>query len=308
MQKIASIDLGTNTCNLIIAELKNNNFTTIVSERRVIKLLSEKTESGHISDEAIERCVNAFLDYRKIIDNHNADTIIALATSGLRNATNRDFIIDEIYKTSQIRPQIINGEKEAQLIYKGAYNAFNCNGENNLLLDIGGGSNEFIAFNKTGMLFAYSFEIGIARVLNMHKYADPLSVSDIQIVENLFKQKLTPLIEKSHQYNFSTLIGSSGTFETLSSIYKNNYNDELKQSGIIISIDDFNIISNNILKSTFKEREQIPGMDLMRVEMMPIAILLVQFVLKTFKIKQIIYSKYSLKEGAIIDILTEKNN
>lgn len=301
MQRIASIDLGTNTCNLIIADFDNSNFQTIVSERRVIKLLNEKTINGHISEKGIERCVNAFIDYRKIIDSHKADKIIALATSGLRNAPNREFIIDEIYKKSKIKPQVINGEREAHLIYKGVSNSFNNNGENTLLLDIGGGSNEFIGFNKTGITFAYSFDIGIARVLNMRDYEDPLSNSDIYIIEKLFLETLTPIIEKSDKYCFSTLVGSSGTFETIASIYLHIAGKNSDKDGTIIDVDDFNKISEIILKSNYKERELIPGMDLMRVEMIPIAILLVQFVLKTFSIKKIIYSKYSLKEGAILD-------
>lgn len=302
MQRIAAIDLGTNTCNLLIADIVDNKLHTIKTERRIVKLLETKTTNGSISNNAIKRCVNAFIDYKNIIDSSNTHNVIALATSGLRNAPNQSLIIQEIYNKTEIKPQIINGKTEANLIFKGVSHLIESKSEINLLLDIGGGSNEFIAFNYKNMLFSFSFDVGIARVLNMFKFSDPLSENDINTLEKLFKNTFLPLIEKSKDIKYSTLIGSSGTFETLASVFNefsgNKHNNNFKTN---IPINDFNIISKNILSKTIGERKLIQGMDLMRVEMIPIAVVLVQFVLKTFNIKQITYSKYSLKEGVIID-------
>lgn len=302
MPRIASIDLGTNTCNLLVADVSNIDFTRLVSERRVVKLLDNKLKKNVIDEAAIQRCINAFIDYKNIINKYNVKHIVAFATSGLRNAENNKEITKRIFDTSGITIEIIDGDREAQMIFSGVSKVVNTIDEPLLLLDIGGGSNEFIAYNNDEILYANSFEIGIARLLNTYKFSDPLSEKDIKFAIKLFDQTLNPLIDFSKSHKYGALVGSSGTFETLASIYKYMGGDTFpNEPRFIIPMESFNAIFKNIIKSNRTERANIEGMDLMRIEMIPLASLLVYYVINKFNIEMIIYSRYSLKEGAIFD-------
>lgn len=307
MQRIASIDLGTNTCNLLIAERNGNTITHLHSERRVVKLMQNQSKDNIISKDAIKRCVDAFKDYKEIISQYNTNVIVAYATSGTRNAINKEEIVQIILSETGISLEIITGAKEAALVYSGVSKAINTMEGTLLLLDIGGGSNEFISYNKSGLLFANSFDFGIARLLSQNEFSDPLSTQNILLAEEIFDNHLEPLHKFAKDKTFGALIGSSGTFETLVSIYKHKGGNIFpNDSRFQIPMKSYKEIHNEIITSTFEERQQIPGMDIMRTEMIPLASVLVHYVLNRFNIDMIIYSRFSLKEGAIFDYI-EKN-
>ncbi|NLA23968.1 MAG: hypothetical protein GX879_03280 [Bacteroidales bacterium] len=306
MHKFASIDLGTNTCNILIAEYKNNELKSILTQKRAIMLLKGMKNSKFIQNEAINRLKDVINEYSGLIHIHQVDTIIANATSGIRSANNGLQIIDEIKQTNNIEFNIIDGDTEAFLIHKAVKNAITtCQGKM-LLLDIGGGSNEFVIFENDNIIWKQSFNLGISRTLNQFKLNDPLSNNNLEPVLSFFEDNLSELFEELKNHKIEALVGSSGTFETLSNIIKNNIKKDYEtKTCISISLSEFDFIFKMMMSLNLEQRLKVKGMDVLRVELMPLASLFVNFILNKTGITKIIHSEYSIKEGAIFNFIEQ---
>jgi len=122
--KLASIDLGTNTCNLCIAEyLTSSNINVLYTDKQPIKLGAEGFPNGNIGEAAIERLLNVLKNYKNIIHNYHVDAHQIFATSGMRNAKNQQAIIDKIKSQTGFETFVISGIQEAEFIYQGVRQA-----------------------------------------------------------------------------------------------------------------------------------------------------------------------------------------
>lgn len=308
---IASIDIGTNTCNISVANTAENKIVNILHrEKRPIKLIDNRFHNNKISKLAIKRCTDALLAYKKLFAKYNVDQCVAVATSGIRSAANSKDIIDEITAKTNIKIEIIDGLREALLAYEGVKNAVNIGDENVLIVDIGGGSVEFIVCNSENVIWKKSYQIGIARLLRTNDFSDPLNNSNINFLYNFFEKELIEVQEIVKSQNVCKLIGSSGSFDTLKNLiicsFTENIPDNHKKY-FDIDIQSFKEIHKQLISLNLYERIEMKGMDPIRVEMMPLASVLTNFMIEKFKIREFIQSGYSLKEGLIFDYLKNNN-
>jgi exopolyphosphatase / guanosine-5'-triphosphate,3'-diphosphate pyrophosphatase len=308
--KLASIDIGTNTCNLLIANVdENNNFEILQREKRPIKLIDSNYINNDISLSAIERCVNVINEYKSIAKEHNIINVITITTSAIRDAANSSEVISIISQKTGINVEIISGSQEAKLVYLGVNKAVKFSDESSLVIDIGGGSIEFIICNKSEIFWINSYPIGIARLLNRFAFSDPLTKNDIYFLNGFFEANLDEVLIKCKQHEVSRIIGSSGSFDTFKNlaicadpayIPKNN-----KQS-YLIDIESFKNIYQQLITLNIFQRIEMKGMDPIRVEMIPIAAVLMNFLINKLEINIFIQSAYSLKEGVIFNHLENK--
>lgn len=217
--RIAIIDLGTNTFHLLIAEFSNARFTMVHRERVAVKIGKGGINQGIIQEAAIHRAVNTLKDFRYKIDQFNVSTIYAFGTSALRNARNANEVVRAIKQTTDIDVHIISGDKEAEFIYLGVRWAVNLGNQPSLIIDIGGGSVEFIIGNETEILWKKSIEIGAQRLLEEFQKRDPITSEEILTLNNYFTHSLAELHDAIKTYQPITMVGSSGTFDTLSDIH-----------------------------------------------------------------------------------------
>lgn len=305
--KIASIDIGTNTCNFTIAQTTSNNKIIILHKsKRPIKLIDNEYYNNRISESAIKRCINALKEYKKTIQEYGVDKYIAVATSGIRNAVNSNEIIVRIKEEADFIVEVISGQKEAFLAYKGVKNAINLYNKPSLVIDIGGGSVEFIICNNHMIIWKSSYPIGIARIIKKHYLQDPLTNDNVNFLNALFKMDLSEVVDKANEYNVTTLIGSSGSFDTLKNLIICSFTKEIPdehQSYYQINPKSFQEIHKRLISSDIFERLEMKGMDPIRVEMIPIASVLINFIINKLKIRKIYQSGYSIKEGLIFDYI-----
>lgn len=309
MHRFASIDLGTNTCNLLLAGYEHGKLIVHTSEKRAIKLLRNSPAQGVISDAGIALCIDAVVEYKNLILKYEPDYILANATSGVRSASNGLELLDKIEQTSGIHFTTISGTEEANLIFEAVKRAVNIENTDALLVDIGGGSIEFILYYNNAVAWKQSFDIGISRVLNTFGFNDPLINNDMGRISQYFDTQLTDLYHILEQHNVKTIIGSSGTFETLSNIlmHAGKSVESPLNTYRSIEIGDFKKVYYEIINSDFDKRMAIKGMEPMRVELIPLASWFVNYLVDKYGIELIIHSRYSLKEGAIFAFI-EKNN
>lgn len=306
--RIAIIDMGTNTFNLLIVETYDNNqYKIIFKDKAGVKLGKDGINNKLITPKAFERGINAISQHMESITRFNAKKIITTATSGVRSTENGKEFVDSIENKFGIQVQIISGDEEAELIYRGVKQVVKFNNENVLILDIGGGSNEFIIANSTGIIWKKSFKLGMARLLDMFKPSDPITLDQTKKVEQYIDSELEPLYEAFEKYQAKKLIGCSGTFDSFRAIIiaKNGgIPEEVKKSkSYPINLEDYAILHEDLLKSTLEERKKMEGLELVRVEMIVLASIFVNFIIRKFKINSLTQSAFAIKEGMVDKIL-----
>jgi exopolyphosphatase / guanosine-5'-triphosphate,3'-diphosphate pyrophosphatase len=306
-RRLAILDLGTNTFHLLIAEVANESFTPLYKEKISVKIGEKGISFGLINEDAEERAVEAILHFKNVLAKFEIKEVYANATSAFRNAINGSLIARKIENLTGIPINIISGEKEAELIYFGVQKALNIGPDLTLILDIGGGSNEFIICDQNRIFWKESFEIGVQRLYDIFHEHDPILKEDIVKLGLFLENKLETLIKAVNFYKPNILIGASGAFDTLNEIYRQENGIEriCGRTEFEMPIEKFKEIHLEIINKNKEERLQIPGMIELRVDMIVVASCLINFIIKKCKIKRIRTSAYSLKEGILHSILNE---
>lgn len=299
-KRIAIIDLGTNTFNLLIAEKRMGEFVTLHQERIATRMGVGGINKGFIRTEAIQRVIEALKKFKLTIEKWQVTTVTAFGTSALRSAANGIELIEKIYIETGIEVKIISGEEEASLIYLGVRSAVALGLSKSLIVDIGGGSVEFIIANADELFWKKSVEIGGQRLIEKFQHHDPLLPVEMAQISQYLEIQLAPLFDELAKHQPETLVGSSGSFDTLSEIYCSKLGVPFpKVPETPLTIAGFETIFDELLHKTRSERLAIPGMIEMRVDMIVVACCLIQFLLKKHSFKSIRVSAYSLKEGVL---------
>ncbi|HRG02143.1 MAG TPA: phosphatase [Bacteroidia bacterium] len=299
----AIIDLGTNTFNLLIAKrLPNNTFQKIFNTKIAVKLGQGTINSGYIADVPFQRGINALKQYQQYLLDYNVEHTFAFATSAIRSASNGIEFVTQAKKITGITITVIDGNEEADLIYYGNRMAVQMNDEISLIMDIGGGSTEFILANQHTIFWKQSYLLGAARLLEKFNLSDPVTPSEIIKFNTYLKEQLISLMEAAQIFKPKELIGSSGAFDSVVDVIAGKFNTiglNDSQTEYLIDMEKYYFISEMIKESTLKERYHINGLIDMRVDMIVISILLIDFVLTELNLTQMRVSTFSLKEGVI---------
>lgn len=292
----AVIDLGTNTFNLLIADTQSRQILFQTKEGVALGMggINEK----RISDEAMARAFEALRQFKAHCTQWQVEDIQAIGTSALRDATNAQALLCKVQDELQFAIEIITGQREAELIYKGVRLTHDFVTPA-LIMDIGGGSTEFIAADHQGPFVAHSFDIGVSRLFQAFDFSDPFSDADIQKVEAFLDQKCGAFFKQKLPH---VLIGSSGSFETFYELMEGRIFNS-KSDSLEVDCKRFVHMLEQIMASTQAERDQNPHIIAIRKKMAPLAAIKTRWVLRQANISQILISPYSLKEGVLFDSL-----
>lgn len=293
----AIIDLGTNTFHLLIYNAEG----VVFKQSTAAKLGMGGIQQGIITPEGIARGVAVLQSFREKINSYQVQKVFAFGTSALRSAKNQAEVLSVFKREAGISVQVIDGLKEAELIYAGVKKAVAIEGVS-LIVDIGGGSVEFILCNPEKMLWMKSFEIGGQRLLERFMKKDPLPAQEIPRLQAYLREALLPLTNAIHQYQPKVLVGSSGSFDTLNDMY---FQREFgtwppeNAAGFDYPLSAFQGAYEQLLFQNREERMKIPGMKELRVDMIVVAMVLIRFLLEEYRISTVKISNYALKEGAM---------
>lgn len=295
-KRIAVIDLGTNTFNLLIADVEANSFQFVYSEKEGVAIGMGGITQGVIVEEAFERGVKAVQKFRQICNAHDVEEIRAFGTSALRDARNTPVFMQEIYSKTGIEIQLISGEVEAELIYKGVKWSYDFR-EPAIIMDIGGGSTEFIVANADGIESKISLNIGVSRIIQELTLSDPLTEMDIQAIENWLDARSQSFFDNKQ---IDILIGASGSFET----FHEMIHDAAFPFGIQsqeIDLSALDSILDWIIASNQQDRDEHPFIIPIRRKMAPIAAVKTRWVMHKLQTKRVFVSPCSLKEGGLYE-------
>jgi len=304
-KRIAVMDLGTNTFHLLIAEGNASEYKEIVHEHEAVKLGEGGINKGIIQPEAYERGMAAMLKFHKLLGENDVRDIRAIATSALRNASNGQQFMDEVAEKTGISIEIIDGEQEADYIYKGVKLAGGLSHQTSLIMDIGGGSVEFIVGNENAILWKQSFEIGAARLMDKFHRTDPIPRESINALEIYLEEHLLSLLAVASKYPVDSIIGSSGAFETFAELIELEKNNPftLDIKNYTFDFNELVAVTNKLISSSHDERKDTKGIIPIRVDMIVVASLITRFITQKLGIHKICLSTYSLKEGVLAEMM-----
>lgn len=306
-KRIAILDLGTNTFHLLIADIAEAKLQGIVFQKTIaVKLGEGGITAGLITKKAFDRGIAALKKFQNTIEHYRSDQVKAVATSAIRGALNGDEFIKKVKSETGISLNIINGDQEAELIYKGVRAGVKMGNDIALIMDIGGGSVEFIICNDQLIFWKRSYPIGAARLMALFHHSDPISEKDTQALHHFLDQTLTDLKQQLAFYQPSLLIGSAGAFETFTELADPKFHlvaNTFEKSEFMIELKQFKKVAAMLLKSTHAERTQMPAITQVRVDMIVVATLLTKYILDSTQVKSLKLSTYSLKEGILFDLM-----
>jgi exopolyphosphatase/guanosine-5'-triphosphate,3'-diphosphate pyrophosphatase len=289
---IAGIDIGTNTILMSIAKIIDNNFEIIEDQHSIARLGEGVSKNGFINNNAIKRAKDILIKYKDTIDKYQNIKVIACGTSALRDATNRELVIDELSKIINSRIKVIPGEIEAGLSYIGAIDSpAKC-----LMIDIGGGSTELSVGNNFKIESRVSFNMGSVRFTENFFKQHPPTTNDIEIAEaeilNLLKNYEYPEIQE--------VFGVAGTITTIASIaFKvSEFKKDLIHNKVLTYeqiVQVFDILLNSSIDQIVNLHHVNPG----RADVITAGVLIIMTLMKEFKIESLKVSADGLRTGII---------
>ena len=303
---LAAIDIGTNSFHLIVVKTDDKgSFKILTREKEVVRLGKSSKDMKYISSDAVFRAVNTLKRFKLICDSFNAE-IRAVATSAVREALNGEDFISEILHKTGIKIEVVSGYEEARLIYLGVLQALPVFKKKILLIDIGGGSTEMLVGEKGDVIYANSTKIGAVRLTERFFPDKRFTPDAIEEAKMYTKSVLYPVLRRIKEYSYDTVIGSSGTINTLGSMiyYLNNPDseDELYMNNYVYDRNSLNDITKKITKClNVRQIEELKGLDVQRADIITAGAVILEQIFSELDLNRITISNYALREGIILD-------
>lgn len=302
MKPYAVIDLGTNTFHLLIAEVDTSGTIKVVERKREFVKLGEGGVA-QIIPAAFQRGMDTLKQFKTILDQYEVQALLAFGTAALRTASNGQDFIQQVKADTGIHIQLISGDREAALIQRGVALAVPFDDRPQLIMDIGGGSVEFIIADRKEVFWAHSFPIGVAVLFARFHQHDPITAAEIKDLDTFLRDILQPLEKQLKKYPVLCLAGASGTFDVMEAILVH------EKSGAhysTIPTSQFLPFYKQVIGTTLEERLAIDGVPAPRAEMLIVAIQLILTVLSFSNFETIYVSSYAMKEGMLVEMMEQR--
>lgn len=305
MRKIAVIDCGTNTFNLAIAQSESAlRFNYLYNDRIPVMLGKGGIIDNILQPDAFERGVNALIRFNETIKKHGVNNITALGTAALRDAKNGKDFIAAVKEKTGITVRFIDGIREAELIYTAARYCTQLESDF-LVMDIGGGSNEFIIQQNNKADWKKSYRLGVSRLQQLFGTSIE-SEEGISRLNNYLKEELKELTNECKKRSITTLVGTAGSFDSFANVLHLRKTGKEIDTKIITTQYDFHALHELCIEITSHSQEycqNLPGIPEYRKEYIKYAASLCLTLFQEIGITTCHYSAYSLKEGLIIEQL-----
>jgi exopolyphosphatase/guanosine-5'-triphosphate,3'-diphosphate pyrophosphatase len=305
----AIIDLGTNTFNLLVFEHLDGALHVVHSAELPVFLGKGGIEKGMIADDAFKRGIQALATHKATALAQGATSILGFGTSALRNAKNAAEFVERAQRDLNIPITVIPGEEEAALILDGVKKARTLTAKPALIMDIGGGSTEFILATEKALMWKRSFELGVTRLRERIPISDPITMDEEARIAAHLDDQLEPLYAIIERHEPHLLIGSAGSFDSLARIIATDQGTSIDDALNTTEFDalTFDALKDRLLRMTRAERLLVPGLPEHRVDTLPYALIAIDRVLTAGGIRDMAWSRYALKEGAAARMCVLKN-
>jgi exopolyphosphatase/guanosine-5'-triphosphate,3'-diphosphate pyrophosphatase len=308
--RLAAVDIGTNSFHLIIAEAdnKSGSFKILGREKEIVRLGTGSSDMKYLSPEAITRGVETLKRFKGLADSAEAP-LRAIATSAVREAINKREFIRQAFDKADVRVEIASGYEEARFIYLGVLQALPVFDKKILLVDIGGGSTEFLIGHRREIFYDNSLKLGAIRLTQRFFQSDKIESKFVKECRRFIRGTMNPVTRQIENYSFDTVVGSSGTIANIGNMVNAMKTEEpqIRINNFTFTKDELQgVIEKLIEAKSVKQRLKILGLDPSRADIITAGALILEQIFKELKIKQLTVSDFALREGIILDTIENR--
>jgi exopolyphosphatase/guanosine-5'-triphosphate,3'-diphosphate pyrophosphatase len=299
--RVASIDMGTNSTRLLVADVDSGGVEPIRKESRVTRLGRGVEITGKLSTDAIERVADTVRDYAEEARRLGAEEVTAFATSAVRDAGNGDAFIAELRERLSMQARVLAGSEEAHLTYRGALSAHKVHGET-LVVDIGGGSTELIVGSGEEPSFHTSLQLGVVRHSERHVHADPPRTDEMEALAEDVGGTIEAELAAHPGLRAERAIAVAGTPATLAAIDLGlDHLDAERVEGHHLSLRKVQQSCSLLASASLEERCRIRGVDRDRAPTIVAGVVILIKAMRAFGLEEVEVSDRDILYGAALD-------
>jgi exopolyphosphatase/guanosine-5'-triphosphate,3'-diphosphate pyrophosphatase len=300
--RLAAIDVGSNSLHMIVAQIGvDGAVTTLWRAKEMVGLGRMSFPSHHLTRESMDQAILALRRFQQEAYTRHCEKIVAVATSAVREATNGGDFILRARRELGINIRVVSAKDEARLIYLGVRHATELKGGPHFIMDIGGGSVEFIVADEHRPLLLESRKLGAARMTAQFVKSDPIAGSELEALLKHYDKELGPIVEGVRELKPTHALGTSGTLENLAALC----GSEGGGNGQHASIDAERLsrVVGKLIESRAKDREKLEGLDAQRRDQIIAGAVLANEVMRRLNLKRIDLCRSALREGILVEYL-----
>ena len=299
--KVGTIDIGTNSMRLLIADYENNKIKNRKKYINTTRIGQGVDKEGYITEEALERNLKALKDFSDKCVQEKCEKVYCMGTSALRDSKNGQYFVDRAKELTNIDVKIICGQEESNLGFMGVLEGTEGNKKDDILvMDIGGGSTEFIVGNEDGIKFSKSENVGALRMTEKFITTDPISDEEFNNMTKFIEDTISSTLEKLKSMHISKLVGIGGAITSLSAINQQFeiYSME-KVHNSVVTKKELEKILQNLKNMTLNDKKTIKGLQPKRADIITAGVKILHIVMENLEFEEIMISEYDNLEGLI---------
>ena len=309
-RRIAGIDIGTLTCRLLIADLTPGQpLQEVLSDRRILRLGEGVDQTKCLSPAAMDRVIHCLQKWRNVINGYQVEASSVVATSAVRDASNRDEFLVHIKREAGFDVEVISGEEEARRTLLGIRSALPGEATDILALDIGGGSTEFILDRQGDKPIIRSIDIGVVRLCERLLRHDPPTDEEVSVAREWVARETKAAVADMSHYREATFVGTAGTITSLAAMAQKLPSYEpARIHNYKLSLSAVQELEQTLLNRTKAERVGLPGLEKNREEVIAAGAIIIRTIMEMLNQHSVLVSDLGLREGALIELSMRPRN
>ncbi len=301
--RVAAVDIGTNSTRLLIADVEQPSgaIAELVRRSEVTRLGDRVDSSGHLSDQAIERTCRVLGTYRQLIDEYGCQDNMAVLTSAVRDASNGTGFRERIRQAYELDARVLSGEEEAQLTFLGAMSARRLSAEPVVVIDIGGGSTEFVVGQARNGGFHASLQAGVVRMSERHIHSDPPAPGDLQRLAQDTRTIFLQGLPSQERAPVKVGVAVAGTATAAAAIDQElDPYDPTRVQGYPLMLATVELLLARLADMTEERRRQVAGLHPDRAPTIVAGMILLSEAMRAFELDQVEVSEHDILYGALL--------
>ncbi len=302
--RLAAIDVGSNSVHMVVADVSADGRIDVVDRVKEMVRLGRRTfTTGMLPNQSMDLAVRAVKTFARLARARRVERMRAVATSAVREARNGAAFVRRLRRETGLPVKVISGPEEARLIFRAAAHALGLEGGPHLVVDVGGGSVELVLVHEGRPLWMRSLPLGTARLTEAFLHADPPTTRQVQRLEKHLEREMGTLLDGARHAGVIRAIGTSGTINTLVAMARAARDEDLgRLHGASAGAAEIARLRRRLLSLPASRRGDLPGMDAKRVDLMPAAAVLVDFVLSRSGAPALTACTWALREGVLLEL------
>ncbi|WP_115018545.1 Ppx/GppA phosphatase family protein [Synechococcus sp. UW140] len=308
LRRVAAIDIGTNSTHLLVAAVDPSlrTFSVVLAEKSTTRLGERDAATGHLSEEALARGMDALRRFTDLAASHQVEQIVTAATSAVREAPNGREFLQQVKDELDLDVDLVSGPEEARLIYLGVLSGMSFGDRPHLLLDIGGGSTELILADGRDARALTSTRVGAVRLQRDFVREDPLPPKGQAFLRAYIQGSLEPAVDKVRRRikpgETPVMVATSGTAMAIGALAASEDDRApLKLHGYRLDRDRLDRVVERLLTLSPEQRKGLAPINDRRAEIIVPGALILQTTMQMLDVEEMVLSERALREGLIVD-------